>query len=116
MLIAPAALRRSALPLTLIGLALACSAGPAAAASVAAGPPSFSPPGGVRSQQVAGAIRPDRTSEVTEFAADGGYRVTRCATDGRVLDTETVSPILGPDGVAVLVPTEREQQGVRVAM
>ena len=41
-------------------------------------------------------LRPDGTSEVTEFTAGGGYRVTRCGRDGRVVVSQTVSPILGP--------------------
>jgi hypothetical protein len=58
----------------------------------------------------------DGTSEVTAFGPGGGYRVTRCGRDGRALVSETVSPILDPDGGSVLVPTERQVDGATVSM
>ena len=45
-----------------------------------------------------------------------GYRVTRCGADGSAVVSQTVSPIAGPDGATVLVPTERVERGVTVAM
>ena len=74
----------------LLALALASATASAAA--------QCTPPGQLRSANVARAERPDGTSEVTEYAPGGGYRVTRCGADGGVLVSQTVSPIADPDG------------------
>ena len=101
--------------LALSGVALACWLAPTAV-SAAAGPHACAPPTAQRSADAARAVRPDGSSEITEFAARGGYRVTRCDKDGSALVSQTVSPIAGPDGTTVLVPTERVERGVTVAM
>src|SRR5262249_51832601 len=51
------------------------------------------PPGGLQSTDIARA-----TGEVTEYFAGGLYRVTRCDADGTVTRSQTVAPILTPDG------------------
>jgi hypothetical protein len=107
--------RRTAVALSIAGLACACSTAPLALGA-AGSQPACAPSDGLRSANIARAVRPDGTSEVTEFASDGGYRVTRCADGGRVVVSQTVSPILAPGGGTVLVPTERAQPGVTVAM
>ncbi len=99
--------------LSLAGVALACSLAPAAAGASAA-PDACAPPAAARSADVARAVRPDGTSEVTEQTGGGGYRVTRCDKDGVLIVSQTVSPIVGPDGATVLVPTERVERGVKV--
>ncbi len=106
--------RPSTRTLALAGVALACSMAPSAAGAAAA--PACAPPGEQRSADLNRAERPDGTSEVTELVAGGQYRVTRCAKDGGLLVSQTVSPILDPDGGTVLVPTERQEPGVTVAM
>jgi hypothetical protein len=85
-------------------------------AALASAAPRCDPPGGARSANVVSAARADGTSEVTEFGSAGAYRVTRCGAGGKLATSETVSPILGPDGGSVLVPTERQERGVTVAM
>ena len=100
---------------SLAAIALACALAPATA-HAAASSPSCAPPGTARSADVVRASKADGSSEVTEFTATGGYRVTRCDNGGRVVVSQTVSPIAGPDGETVLVPTERVEGRVTVAM
>ena len=102
--------------LSLAGAAVACAALVPATVHAAAGPHACAPPGAARSADVARALNADGTSEITEFTAGGGYRVTRCDKGGRAVVSQTVSPIAGPDGATVLVPTERAERGVTVAM
>ncbi len=109
----PRARRRPTLS-TALALAVAALV-PAVAAQSAAAAPSCSSPDPVRALSVASAERPDGSSEVTRFDGSGGYQVTRCARGGRVLVSQTVSPIRDPDGGTTLVPTETEAPGVRVA-
>ena len=60
--------------------------------------------------------RANGASEVTEFVADGEYRVTRCDSDGDLLVSQTVSPIRAPDGDVAVVPTEIERPGSTVSV
>ena len=109
-----AVLDRCRLPGASAALGAACSilaiAGPATAVAA-----DCAPPGQQRSASIARADKADGTSEVTESLPGGAYRVTRCAGDGRLLVSQTVSPIRDPDGGVVLVPTEREEPGVSLA-
>jgi hypothetical protein len=86
------------------------------AGSAAATAATCDPPGRDRSANIVSAVRADGTSEVTEVAPGGEYRVTRCGKDGGLVVSQTVSPILDPDGGTMLVPTERQTPGVSVAM
>jgi hypothetical protein len=115
-MLAPTARRCTPPPVmfALAGVAAACSLMPAVAGATE-GPPSCAP-SGVPATNVARALHADGTSELTEFGQGGGYRVTRCGKDGRALVSQTVSPIVGADGGTVLVPTERIERGVTVAM
>ena len=107
----------------LAALGLACSAPLSAGAAPAVQPATgaaaagatCTPPGQLRSANVARADRPDGTSEVTEFLAGGAYRVTHCGRGGARLVSQTVMPIPDPDGGLTLVPTEREEPGVSVS-
>ncbi len=106
---APAPSRRRLAAALAAGCALltaAVSVAPAAAA------PRCDPPGPPLSATVAHGAQPDGTAEVTEYLPRGEYRVTRCGRDGRPQISETVSPILDPDGGIALVTTKREQPGV----
>ena len=73
------------------------------------------PPGQLRSAEVARADRPDGSSEITEYVAGGEYRVTRCGAKGQLIVSQTVSPIADPDGGVALVPTETEVPGRSVS-
>jgi len=86
------------------------------AATTASAAASCSPPGQQRSADLARAEHRDGSSEVTEYLAHGAYRVTHCAKNGSLLVSQTVSPILDPDGKVVLVPTERQRPGASVAI
>jgi hypothetical protein len=101
-------------PRLLASLTAACSLLAVAAQAAPAAAP-CTPPGQLRSAQVARADRPDGTSELTEYLAGGEYRVTRCGASGRMTVSQTVSPIADPDGGVVLVPTETEAPGRHVA-
>jgi hypothetical protein len=103
---------RSLLPAAAV-LALASPLSLASAA--AAAPPSCAAPDATPAVSIARSARVDGATEVTRFDATGGYQVTRCAPGGRVLVSQTVSPIRDPDGSLTLVPTETEAPGVRVA-
>jgi hypothetical protein len=106
--------QRAATTLTVLALALC---GPALAAPArASGRPDDCAARQLPAAAGARATHPDGTAEVTAFAPGGGYQVTRCGRDGRPVVSQTVSPILDPDGGSVLVPTERVQDGVTVAM
>jgi hypothetical protein len=65
--------------------------------------------------RVARAARPGGGSELTQYLADGGYRVSRCDRSGRLQVSETVSPIRDPDGGVTLVPTETQTPTVQVS-
>jgi hypothetical protein len=82
------------------------------AATPASAAPRCDPPGPPLSATVARDAHSDGTSEVTEYLPRGEYRVTRCGRDGRPRVSETVSPILDPDGGVALVTTRREEPGV----
>ena len=100
---------------SVVALSCALWLSPAQQAHAAAGSPcapSVAAPG----QSVASAARADGGSELTQFAPDGGYKVTRCGKGGGLVASQTVSPIVAPGGASVLVPTEREEAGVKVAM
>jgi hypothetical protein len=49
---------------------------------------------------------------MTEYLPGGEYRVTRCGRDGRPQVSQTVSPILDPDGGVTLVVTKRQEPGI----
>jgi len=89
-------------------VALAAAGEPASAAPAAR----CAPPGGPLSATVVEDARPDGTSEITEYLPGGEYRVTRCGPDGRAQVSQTVSPILDPDGGVTLVTTKRQEPGV----
>jgi hypothetical protein len=101
-------------PRLLASVAAACSLFAVAAGTASAAPP-CTPPGQLRSAELARADRPDGTSEVTEYVAGGEYRVTRCGAKGQLIVSQTVSPIADPDGGVALVPTETEVPGRSVA-
>jgi len=86
------------------------------AATTASAAGSCSPPDQQRSANLARAEHRDGSSEVTEYLAHGAYRVTHCAQNGSLLVSQTVTPILDPDGKVVLAPTERQKPGASVAM
>ncbi|MEA2194107.1 MAG: hypothetical protein QOG42_541, partial [Solirubrobacteraceae bacterium] len=98
-----------------LALAAACAllATTAGAASGAAGA-RCAPPGPPLSANVDHEEHADGSAAVTEHLARGAYRVTRCSRDGRRQVSETVSPILDPDGGVALVMTERQEPGVDV--
>ena len=98
----------------LASVAATCSLFAVAAETASAAAP-CTPPGQLRSAQVARADRPDGTSEVTEYVAGGEYRVTRCGAKGQLIVSQTVSPIADPDGGVALVPTETEVPGRSVS-
>ncbi len=110
-----ATLQRAAATLTFLALA-PCAPAAAASASTPQSPDGCAPASSAPAASAARSAQADGTSELTEFQPGGGYRVTRCAKDGRLLVSQTVSPIVDPDGGTVLVPTERSQDGVTVAM
>jgi hypothetical protein len=99
----------------LVAFAAACAllAAPAAAAPAA---PRCTPPGPALSTDVAQEQSADGSSEITEFLPRGEYRVTRCGRDGRYDVSDTVSPILDPDGGVTLVTTEHREPGLVVDM
>jgi hypothetical protein len=106
-----------------VAFAAACALLSAAAGSaVAAAPasqypsPGCAPPGPPLSAAVARERHADGTSEATEFLARGEYRVTRCGRDGRFDVSDTVSPIIDPDGGITLVTTEHREPGFAVDM
>lgn len=101
-------------PRLLASVAAACSLFTVAAEAAPAAPP-CSPPGQPRSAEVALADRPDGGSEITEYLAGGEYRVTHCGAGGRLIVSQTVSPIADPDGGVALVPTETEAPGRSVS-
>jgi hypothetical protein len=101
-------------PRLLASVAAACSI-LAVAAEAAPAAPTCTPPGQLRSADVARAERPDGGSEITEYLAGGAYRVTRCGAGGRLVVSQTVSPIADPDGGVALVPTETEAPGRSVS-
>jgi hypothetical protein len=101
-------------PRLLASAAAACSLFAVAAETASAAPP-CTPPGQLRSAQVARADRPDGGSEITEYVAGGEYRVTRCGAKGQLIVSQTVSPIADPDGGVALVPTETEVPGRSVS-
>jgi hypothetical protein len=101
-------------PRLLASVAAACSL-LAVSAEAASAAPSCTPPGQLRSAQVARADRPDGGSEITEYVAGGEYRVTRCGAKGQLIVSQTVSPIADPDGGVALVPTETEVPGRSVS-
>jgi hypothetical protein len=72
------------------------------------------PPGPLLSTTVAQDAHADGTSEITEFLPRGEYRVTRCDRQGRMQVSETVGPILDPDGGVALVTIKRQEPGVTV--
>ena len=72
------------------------------------------PPGPLLSTTVAQDAHADGTSEITEFLPRGEYRVTRCDRSGRMQVSETVGPILDPDGGIALVTIKRQEPGVTV--
>ena len=98
---------------TVAWIAAAClplvAAGTATTASAA---PRCAPPGPLLSTTVTQDQRADGTSEITEYLARGEYRVTRCDRSGRLQVSQTVSPIVDPDGGVTLVTTKREEPGV----
>jgi hypothetical protein len=87
---------------------LVTAAWPAGAAAA----PRCAPFGPPASAAVTHDERPDGTAELTEYLPRGEYRVTRCGRDGRPDVSETVSPILDPDGGVSLVTTRRQEPGV----
>jgi hypothetical protein len=98
-----------------VALAAACAllgaaAGPAHAAATAR----CAPPGPPLSANVDHEEHADGSTALTEFLPRGEYRVTRCDRAGRRQVSETVSPILDPDGGVALATTEREEPGVMV--
>ncbi len=104
-----------------VALATACAlltggAGSASAAAAAATTVRCAPPGPALSATVAYEQHGDGTSEVTEFLPRGEYRVTHCGRDGDFEVSDTVSPLLDPDGGVTLVTTEHLEPGVAVDM
>lgn len=96
-------------------LAAVCCPLAAAEASAGAGT-RCTPADGLRSAATERTQRPDGGAELTERLERGAYRVTRCGADGRPQVSETVSPILDPDGGITLVTTEREVPGLTVSL
>jgi hypothetical protein len=96
--------------------ALACLLliGAAAPARAAAAPGRCTPFGPPVSDTVTPEAHADGTSELTEYLPRGEYRVTRCGRDGRAQVSQTVSPIVDPDGGVTLVTTRRQEPGVLV--
>jgi len=109
---APSAPRRSSraavacIAAACLALVAGCTAMTASAA------PRCAPFGPLLSTTVTQDQRADGTSEVTEYLARGEYRVTRCGRNGRPEVSQTVSPIVDPDGGVTLVTTKREEPGV----
>jgi hypothetical protein len=96
-----------------VAVAAACTllmtaGGPASAAAAPRCAP-FGPPVSATVTHEEGS---DGTAELTEYLPRGEYRVTRCGRDGRPDVSQTVSPILDPDGGVSLVTTRREEPGV----
>jgi hypothetical protein len=90
--------------------------GTAALASPATAAPRCAPADGLRSATLDRRQHADGTAEVTEYLTRGAFRVTRCGPDGRPRISQTVSPILDPDGGITLVPTERQEPGLTVSL
>ena len=84
------------------------------AAAVAA--PRCAPVDGLRTAAIERKQHGDGSAEVTEYLPRGAYRVTRCGADGRPRVSQTVAPILDPDGGVTLVPTERQEPGLTVSL
>lgn len=103
------AIRATAAALAAAGCLLA-GAAPASAAL------RCDPPGPLLSATVAQDTHADGTSEITEFLPRGEYRVTRCDRAGRLQVSETVGPILDPDGGVALVTTKRQKPGSTVEL
>ena len=108
--------RRS--PRALAALAALSAALIAAAALPASAPaaPRCAPADGLRTAAIERTQHRDGSAEVTEYLSRGAYRVTRCGADGRPRVSQTVSPILDPDGGVTLVPTERQEPGLTVSL
>jgi len=105
----PARRARRAAVLTAACALLAAAAVPAGAAAASGRCTPFGPP---VSATVTQEQRPDGAGELTEYLPRGEYRVTRCGRDGRPQLSQTVSPILDPDGGVTLVTTRRQEPGV----
>ena len=90
--------------------------GAAALAAPATAAPRCAPADGLRTAAIERRQAGDGSAEVTEYLARGAYRVTRCGADGRPRFSQTVSPILDPDGGITLVPTERQEPGLTVSL
>lgn len=108
--------RRSRRAVAAVAALCAPLIGAAALSAPAAAAPRCAPADGLRTAAVERRQAGDGSAEVTEYLARGAYRVTRCGADGRPRISETVSPILDPDGGITLVPTEREEPGLTVSM
>jgi hypothetical protein len=100
--------RRAGVVLAAACALLTTAGGPASAAAA----PRCVPFGAPVSATVAHDEPADGTSELTEYLARGEYRVTRCGRDGRPDVSQTVSPIVDPDGGVSLVTTRRQAPGV----
>ena len=96
-----------------LGIALIGAVALPASASAA---PRCAPADGLRSAAVDRRQHADGTAQLTEYLAGGAHRVTRCGADGRPRVSQTVSPILDPDGGITLVPTERQEPGLTVSL
>jgi hypothetical protein len=88
----------------------------AALSAPAAAAPRCTPADGLRSAAIDRRQHADGSAEVTEYLTRGTYRVTRCGPDGRPRVSQTVSPILDPDGGVSFVPTERQEPGLTVSL
>src|SRR6478735_4100513 len=102
-------MRRSCGPIIVTAVVLAGTLGPQADARPTAGPPARAaakPCLPARGLVVAMTIRRSLKdgSEVTEPLANGGYRITRCDTQGRTTIGMTVLPIADTGGKRVLLP------------
>ena len=102
--------RRAGVVATAACTLLTAGGGPASAAAA----PRCAPFGPPVSPVVTQDARPDGTAEVTEYLPRGEYRVTHCARNGRPRVSQTVSPIVDPDGGVTLVTTRREEPGLIV--
>ena len=112
----PVPRRRSRRAVAAVAALCAPLIGAAAVSAPATAAPRCAPADGLRTAAIERRQAGDGSAEVTEHLARGAYRVTRCGRDGRPHVSQTVSPILDPDGGVALVPTERQEPGLTVSL
>jgi hypothetical protein len=95
------------LAMTALAALAALLAAPAADAA------SCRPMGGMQSSDFESASLPGGRSELTEYMPDGGYRVSRCAQDGRLERAQVEAPLPGREGSELLPVATFQSDGAK---